>query len=307
MNPSRRRLLKSTVVILALLVAFTLGCSSTYAADRVKIAVWGDSRENLDNAVDHIADILLKEVTDWDFIIHTGDFSHAGKDQDWQRSLAYKGMRQMFVKGKFLMCTSNHDSHDRAAWDKYTAGVLPVNSADGTTHFSGFKFKNVNVVTCDPYFTDARTMQRWLDGYLAGVKPDEWLIAVWHCPTYGDLTYKEDTLKTNRPWLESLYRHGCDFVLNGHAHVYLRTKPLAPDGTVDEQKGIVHIINGVGGASWMNPQPYSNKTAFTPKVKSFPAITFLTLEGNTATVQTIDARPGQKRAVIDQLKRTKNR
>lgn len=30
-----------------------------------------------------------------------------------------------------------------------------------------------------------------------------------------------------KPWLDSLYRHGCNFVLNGHAHVYLRTKPLA--------------------------------------------------------------------------------
>jgi len=309
MRFSRCRSQKSIVAILGLLIAFTLSDGSAHAADRVKIAVWGDSRENLDGAVDHIGQILLKEITDWNFIIHTGDFTHGGKDADWQRSLGYKGMRQMFVKDKFLMCTSNHDSQsrNRAVWDKYTGGLLPTNSADGSNHFFGYKFKNVHVVACDPYFTEAKLMQRWLDQYLAGVKPDEWLIGVWHCPTYGDLTYKEDNLKTNRPWLESLYRHGCGFVFNGHAHVYVRSKPLAPDGSVDERKGIVHIVNGAGGASWENPQPYGNKTAFTPKTKSFPAITFLTLEGNDATVQTIDARPGHNRAVIDELKRTKNR
>jgi len=306
MKICRHSLLKRFAVAISLTFILVLGCGSAMAADRVKIALWGDSRENADHAVDQITDILLTKITDWDFTVHSGDFTHGGKDADWQQSLAYPGISRLFVKDKFLMCTSNHDKKS-AAWDKYTAGVLPVNSADGSTHFCGFKVKNVHVVTCDPYFTKAAVMQSWLDEYLKGVQPGEWLIGVWHCPCYGDLTYKEDTLATAKPWLDSLYRHGCNFVLNGHAHVYLRTKPLAPDGSLDEAKGIIHVINGAGGATWKKPQPYTKKTAFTPKVTSFPAITFLTFEGNTATLQTIDARPGKNLAVIDEVQRAKNR
>ena len=119
------------------------------------------------------------------------------------------------------------------------------------------------------------------------------------------MTYKKG-LAESRPWLESLYRRGGDFVVNGHAHVYLRTKPLLPDGTIDEKSGIVHVINGVGGATWKSAQPYVVQTAFTPTRKSFPAITFLTLEDQTARLETIDARPGKKLAVIDSLTRKKN-
>jgi calcineurin-like phosphoesterase family protein len=300
----RTRLLKRLAVP-PLLVVLVLGCCTESAAERVKIAVFGDSRENLDGAAEGIASILLNKITDWDFIIHTGDFTHAGKKKDWEQSLAVRGMDRLFVKGRLLLCTSNHDSNKKN-WDKYTAGVLPTNSADGTTHFYACKLKNVHVLACDSYFTEPAVVQRWLDEYLKGVKPDEWLIAVWHCPSYGDITYKAG-LKSSRAWLESLYRHGGDFVINGHAHVYLRTKPLRPDGTIDERRGIVHVINGVGGATWKDPQPYTSKTAYTPATKSFPAITFLTLQDGVATLQTIDARPGKNCAVVDQAKRSKNR
>jgi predicted phosphodiesterase len=274
------------------------------AADRVKIAIWGDSRENLDGAAERIASILLNEITDWDFMIHTGDFTSKGKATDWERSLAVPGMKRLFVKDRFLLCTSNHDS-DLNAWDKFTKGVLPTNSADGSTRFYGFKCKNVHVVACDAYFTKVDAMQSWLDGYLKSVKPGEWIIGAWHGPSYANLTYKE-AQAGSRGWLDSLYRHGGDFVVNGHAHVYLRTKPLRPDETIDEKTGIVHLVNGAGGASWKSTQPYVDQTAFTPAEKSFPTIVFLTIEGNKARVAAIDARPGKKLAVIDSVERTKN-
>jgi hypothetical protein len=130
------------------------------------------------------------------------------------------------------------------------------------------------------------------------VSPDDWIIGVWHNPAYA-LTYKETYLSHCRGWLESLARHGGDFVFNGHAHIYLRTKPLLPDGTVDEQNGIVHIINGTGGASWKDPAAMSPQVAFTPSVKSFPVVTFITFEGRVATLRTVDARPEKHLQVID--------
>lgn len=282
------------------------------AQEKVTIAIWGDSRENLDNACENIASILLHDITDWDIQVHTGDFTHHGWEQDWERTLQFKGLRELYVRGKFLMCTSNHDAEEdwsaypnkRKTWDKYTAGVLPVNDADGSTHFFAWHRGNVHIVFCDAFLTDSLTMQTWLDNELQSVKPEDWLIGVWHDPAYA-MTYKEPYLATCRPWLESLARHGGDFVLNGHAHIYVRTKPLLPDGTVDEARGMVTIINGTGGASWKEPAPMNPMIAFTPSVTSFPCITFLTLEGGTATVKTVDARPGKNLEVIDTWKWTR--
>lgn len=290
----------------AALIILTVISSQLFAQStkKVKIALWGDSRENADNAVADISGILLHQITDWDFQIQTGDFTHRGKDKDWQRSLNYKGMKELFVKGKFFMCTSNHDDV-RETWDKYTKGILPTNNLDHTTHFYAHDMGNVHVVFCDGYFTKADVMQKWLKSYLKNIDKNDWLIGVWHNPCYADITYKSSYLKKCEPWLDLLYKAGGDFVLHGHAHVYVRTKPLLPDGTVDVKNGMVHIVNGVGGASFSDAQPWTEKTAFTPKTKNFPAITFITFDQNTALVQTIDARPGHNLQVVDEWKWTK--
>lgn len=280
---------------------------SASAQEKVTIALWGDSRENLDHACEQIANVLEHQITDWDIQVHTGDFTHHGTETDWQRTLAVPGIKELFVQGKFLLCTSNHDASGgdrgdswafRKVYDSHTHGILPINEADSTTHFYAWHKGNVHIIALDAYFSDSSTVQHWLDRYLTQVKPDEWLIGFWHNPAYA-ITYKEAYLSHCRGWLESLARHKGTFVLNGHAHLYLRTKPLLPDGTVDEKNGIIHVINGTGGASWKDPAPMSPQVAFTPTVRSFPVITLITFEGNTAKLKTVDARPENHLQVID--------
>ena len=279
---------------------------SANAQEKVTIALWGDSRENLDHACEQIANVLEHQITDWDIQVHTGDFTHHGTEADWQRTLAVPGIQQLYKPGEFLLCTSNHDAgregEDIAAvrnvYDNHTRGFLPVNDADSTTHFYAWHKGCVHIIALDAYFSDSSTVQHWLDKYLAQVKPDEWVVGFWHNPAYA-ITYKETYLAHCRGWLESLARHRRTFVLNGHAHLYVRTKPLLPDGTVDQKNGIVHIINGTGGASWKDPAPMSPQVAFTPTVRSFPVITFITFEGNAAKLRTVDARPENHLHIID--------
>jgi large repetitive protein len=278
------------------------------AQDTTKIAIWGDSRENLDSACERITAILLHDETDWNIQIHTGDFTHRGRREDWERTLGFKDIGELYAPGKMLLCTSNHDAaspESRKLWDEYTAGILPTNSTDSSTHFYGYHRGNVYVAVCDGYFTDSLTMQSWLDRFLADVKPDDWLIGVWHNPSFAGITYKDSYQKKSLPWLKSLQRHGGDFVVNGHAHVYVRTMPLDVTGNVDTTGGIVHIINGTGGASWEGPIPPNPRIAFTPETRSFPCITFLTFIRNTVSLKTIDARPDAHRKVIDEWKWTR--
>ena len=297
------RYIRSTAFCIFILFAWC----NVRAQEKITVALWGDSRENLDHASEQIATVLEHQMTEWDVQVHTGDFTRHGTEADWQRTLAVPGIKDLYARNKFLLCTSNHDASGgdkgnasafREVYDSHTRGILPVNDADSTTHFYAWHKGNVHIIALDAYFSDSLVEQRWLDNYLERVKPNDWLIGFWHNPAYA-ITYKEPYLSHCRGWLESLARHGCRFVLNGHAHVYVRTKPLLPDGTIDEEKGIVHIINGTGGASWKDPVAMSQQIAFTPSVRSFPVITFITFEGPTATLRTVDARPESHLQIID--------
>lgn len=298
-------------LFLAMLILVLPPTGPVLCQERVKIAVWGDSRENLSNAVGHISEVLLHKITDWDFQVHTGDFTTTGSVADWERSLNYPGMDSLFIKDRFLMCTSNHDTETGDLqspdhpYNQFTAGILPTNSNDGTTHFFHFQFGRVHVITCDNYFIDRDTMNNWLEAELETVPDDDWLIGVWHETDYEDISYKSGSLALTEPWLEKFQSHDGDFIIHGHAHTYVRSHPLMPDGTVDHEHGMVHIINGTGGASWESAQQYSEKTAFTPDTTSFPTITFITLDANTILVQTVDARPESNLNVIDEWEITR--
>ena len=47
---------------------------------------------------------------------------------------------------------------------------------------------------------------------------------------------------------DALYAADAELVLAGHDHDYERFAPQAPDGTLDEARGIVQVVVGTGGA-----------------------------------------------------------
>ncbi len=124
----RRKIIHRFTTLVVLAIA--LFQPVLFGQQKIKIALWGDSRENLDNACSDIAHILLYKITDWDFQIHCGDLTHDGTDAAWQRSLHYPGVDSIFVKGKFFMCTSNHEfkiKYGEKNFYKYTPGIFQTN------------------------------------------------------------------------------------------------------------------------------------------------------------------------------------
>lgn len=126
-------------------------------------------------------------------------------------------------------------------------------------------------VYIDP--TDA-SLQQWIEQDLSGTDAP-WKFVVFHLPAFnaGAEHYAEQHMRVLHPMLE---KHGVDFVLNGHEHVYQRTYPVkfAPrditaarrvnsgqrivpgDYAVDDRfdgaantrpNGIIHILTGAGG------------------------------------------------------------
>jgi len=97
----------------------------------------------------------------------------------------------------------------------------------------------------------------WLTGELASLPDDACVLAYWHHPRFssgfgGDNTDYPET----GPMYDTLYRHGAELLLNGHAHNYERFQPVEPDGTPDTAAGITNFVVGTGGRSlFTNPGP----------------------------------------------------
>jgi hypothetical protein len=98
---------------------------------------------------------------------------------------------------------------------------------------------------------DASAIALWLEQDLAA-SDRPCTLAYWHEPYWSRATMNHpapDGIATpaTRPWLDTLYRHGAEVILNGHQHGYQRFTPMRPDGTADET-GLREMVVGTGGA-----------------------------------------------------------
>jgi 3',5'-cyclic AMP phosphodiesterase CpdA len=87
--------------------------------------------------------------------------------------------------------------------------------------------------------------ERWLRADLAA-HAARCTIAVMHHPRFSSSWHGSHPSVT--PLWQALYEGGVDMVLSGHDHVYERFLRMAPDGTVDPERGIRSFVVGTGGA-----------------------------------------------------------
>ena len=104
---------------------------------------------------------------------------------------------------------------------------------------------------CWPVSCAAGSAQEtWLETELDALPDDACVLAYWHHPRfssgYGGLN--RDYPETG-PMYETLYEHGAELVLNGHAHNYERFEPVDPAGAADAETGITNFVVGTGGRS----------------------------------------------------------
>ncbi len=85
---------------------------------------------------------------------------------------------------------------------------------------------------------------KWLIADLAAHK-NQCTLAYWHHPRWSHGEHGDH--ETMSSFMETLYAAGAEVVLVGHDHDYERFAPLAPDGSVDREKGIRQFVVGSGG------------------------------------------------------------
>ena len=103
---------------------------------------------------------------------------------------------------------------------------------------------------------------QWLVQELNNVNRElsPWVTVTVHCPMYSTFKqhHNDPQLVNLKKFLEPLFvMYKVNFVLSGHLHAYMRTKPVA-FGEVTED-GPIHIVLGNGGrqanAPYLNPEP----------------------------------------------------
>ncbi|MHC4591730.1 MAG: metallophosphoesterase [Planctomycetota bacterium] len=118
----------------------------------------------------------------------------------------------------------------------------------GNELYYSFDFGDVHVIALDNYVDDRQAMYEWFEKDLSA-NDAKWTIVFYHEPTFnvaghGSTWGRDDFL----PLME---RHGVDFVITGHSHLYERCLPIGPAG----QKPIIHIVTGGGGAPLSSELP----------------------------------------------------
>jgi hypothetical protein len=122
----------------------------------------------------------------------------------------------------------------------------------GRSPFKGYSFDlgNWHIVSLPgpayTYGVDTAGVLAWLNADLdANTKPCT--LAFWHQPYWTRPTATHTRMTSVKPWIDTLYSHNADVILNGHQHDYQRFAPQNPQDALDPARGIREFVVGTGG------------------------------------------------------------
>ena len=233
-----------------IILCFQLVAASNQAADSSFVFyVYGDSRSG--HSV-HRQILETMRQKDFAFIASMGDLVDNASQDQWDvfNEIIVPMGDLTGNSHTYLSAVGDHDVHESGYihenWHK-NVFWLP-----GNGEFYKYDYKNVRFIFLDSNYEELNEQCDSLKIWLQTNDP-KWTFAAWHHPSYpfGSKTRDEKTMEA---WWPLLYEYGVDMVFNGHAHYYVRSQPIRPVsgrpyGVRDNEKGVIQIISGGGGAS----------------------------------------------------------
>jgi predicted MPP superfamily phosphohydrolase len=216
----------------------------------------------------------IKGEKDFQFLLTLGDNVYVGaNDKDYQLNFF-----DVYAKGNFLKqvplftALGNHDYdgvsnrvHDSPAVTYFSAFSLPTKAElggipSGSEAYYSFDYGNIHLISVDTEgfgkdglrLIDDNSLQRkWLLEDLAKTK-STWKILFFHHPPFTKGTYDSDAvslLSLIRQKLVPIFeKYKVDLVLNGHSHVYERSKPITNfTGSSDDFDPLIHWSQSSSG------------------------------------------------------------
>lgn len=239
-------------------------------------------------------------------VIHAGDLIN-NHDRDEQWGEWHEGSTFLHRSVPALPVPGNHEhGRDAGGARRITANwrpqfTLPLNGLAGIEETNYFvDFQGVRFVALNSN-EKIEEQAAWLDKLLEN-NPNRWTVVFFHHPVYSGARGR-DNKEVRELWQPVFDRRGVDLVLNGHDHVYARTRMVRGDGGKDG--GAVYVVSVSGAKMYdgkANPaiEKSIHKTQFFHVVRveenvlSFEA---RTARGGLADSFRIEKRGGVKRFI----------
>lgn len=240
-----------------------------------------------------LRDQMLRDT--FNFVLTTGDNAYKNGTYDQFDQKVFQVYGDVFKRSAIFPTLGNHDYRENDGAPYLDLFDLPDNAwrSDDIERYYSFDYGNVHFVGLDSNIPlsaadDAAgdDMLDWLRYDLSQTTQD-WKIVAFHHAAYSTGKHSSNSRVQSRlvPIFEEF---GVDLVLNGHDHIYQRSKPLrGGQVTTVEEGGIVYIVSGAGSrASYACGE--ADWSAVTYCSESYGLYSRITVSGASLVVEAID-------------------
>lgn len=197
----------------------------------------------------------LATVPEAQFIVHNGDVvEHGNTEQEWNWLLGHS--QPSLLNTTIAPAAGNHEDKNYAFFDHFNVST-PENAATEKGAYYSFDYSNAHFIVLNSnensteYANFSVDQVEWMKQDVEAAKDAgaEWIIANIHKGPYTTANHATDSdifnnngvRKQIAPLMNEL---GIDLVLQGHDHIYARTKPIKSDGTAEDVAIIEETLNG---------------------------------------------------------------
>ncbi|MGG4128446.1 S-layer homology domain-containing protein [Paenibacillus illinoisensis] len=206
----------------------------------------------------------LATVPDAEFVVHNGDVVENGtSEQEWNWLLGYS--QEDLMRTTIVPSAGNHENKNYAFYDHFNV-KQPENAATITGAYYSYDYSNAHFIVLNSnenstdYANFSNEQVEWMKQDVEQAKSAgaEWIIVNIHKGPYttsnhatdNDIIGENGVRNKIAPLMNEL---GIDLVLQGHDHIYARTKPIKQDGTAEEASKIEESFKGQSIEYTVNP------------------------------------------------------
>jgi phosphodiesterase/alkaline phosphatase D-like protein len=206
----------------------------------------------------------LTTVPNAQFVVHNGDIVDTGTvEEQWNWLLGHS--QESLLNTTIVPSAGNHEDENFAFYEHFNI-KQPEGSAIETGAYYSYNYSNAHFIVLnsnedsEQYANFSVEQVEWLKQDVKQAKEDgaEWIIVNIHKGPYTTSNHATDSdimgdngvRKQIAPLMAEL---GIDFVLQGHDHIYARTKPIMKDGTAAATEKITEQLNGETIEYTVNP------------------------------------------------------
>lgn len=267
---------------------------------------FGDAQTRIRSAWSRVVRRAVETAPGARLAIHAGDLIN-NYDQDAQWGEWHEASSAMHRSIPAMPAIGNHE-YGRGAEGRRRPTVnwrpqfaLPLNGAAGLEETNYFvDFQGVRFVALNSN-EKLEEQAAWLDRLLEK-NPNRWTVVFFHHPIFSGARGR-DNQRVREAWQPVFDRRGVDLVLNGHDHVYARTRLVRGDGG---KEGGTMYVTSVSGAKMYDGKAHPAIEKIIRHTQFFQVIRVdgdtLTLEARTARGEVADSfrivkRGGAKRLI----------